>query len=82
LGHIGFEGAARFNQPPVSDGNEKYRGDQGSQMGLSPFERGDEPRASDYDRYGFGGIRLLLGLEERDGKENEQRAKQRNSTMR
>ena len=76
LRHIGFERGARFDQPPVSYGNEKHRGDQGAQMRLPSVKRGDEPRASDDDGYGFGIRGLFLGLEGWNPKENQQSANQ------
>jgi len=76
LGHIGFEGGARFDQPSVFYGDEKYRGNQGAQMGLSSIKRGDEPCTPDNDRHGFGSIGSLLGVQTRNAKEYEQCAKQ------
>jgi hypothetical protein len=76
LDHIGFEGGARFDQPAVSDGNKKHRGDQWSKMGLSTIKRGDESRSPDDDRDGFGDIGLILTMENKNGEENQQCAEE------
>jgi hypothetical protein len=72
LGHIGFERSARFDQPPVSYGDEKYGSDERPQMRLSTLKRGDEPRSSDDDRDGFWIIRLVLSVENGNEEENQQ----------
>ena len=66
---------ARFDQPTVSDGNEKHRGDQRAQMGLSTIKRSDESSSPDDDWHGLGNIGFFLGVENRNGKESQQCAK-------
>ena len=70
LGHIRFEGGARFDQPAVSYGDEKDRGDQRPQMRFSSIKRGDESRSPDDDRHGLGDIGLLLGVKNRNHEES------------
>jgi hypothetical protein len=50
-------------------------------MRLSAVKRGDKSSSPDDDRYGLGDIGLILGVENRDGKEGQQCAKECNSTM-
>jgi len=50
-------------------------------MGLSSIKRGDESGSPDDDGHGFGRIGLILGSENRNGKQSQQCAKQSNSTI-
>jgi len=81
LGHIGFEGGARFDEPPVSYGDKEYRSDERPQMGLSSLKCGDESRSADDNRHWFWIIELFLSVENWNADENQQRGKQRNSPM-
>ena len=81
LDHIGFEGGARFDQPPIFYGDEKYGSDQRPQMRLSTVKRGDESRSADDNRHWFWIIELFLSVENWNADENQQRGKQRNSPM-
>jgi len=76
LAHIRFKSGPGFDQPTVSYGDEKDRSDQRPQMGLSTIKRSDESRSPDDDRHGLGDIGLFLGVENRNGKESQQCAKE------
>ena len=45
-------------------------------MGLSTIKRSDESRSSDDDRHRLGNIGFFLGVENRNGKESQQCAKE------
>jgi len=45
-------------------------------MGLSSIKCGDKSGSPDDDRHGLGSIGLILGAENRNGKQSQQRDKQ------
>lgn len=62
LHHVGLEGAAGFEEPAITEGDEDYAGEDWAEMGISALERGDEAGAAGEEGDGFVVVELLGSL--------------------